>query len=153
MNSNNAAPASHATQAVPVEEPKVPTVSLLPGNKQIVVRNLSKEDQAPWIVKNHGVFNSAPAVNGFVFPLSSIQAVRDNIPGLMGGSSIYDNASSVPVVFSTVVPKPLTKEKEKLQRQEMAKLGLTWNATRGQYEGDVSLHNDKVMTAILSLAK
>ena len=153
MNNNNFSQPAASAQGEHVEEKLVPTVSLLPGDCQIVVKNIPKDAQGPWIAKNRGIHNSNPAVNGFVFPRSAIQAVRENVPGLVGGSSIHDPTSFVPIVFSTVIAKPLTKEKEKLQRQEMAKLGFSWNAARGQYEGDVSLHNDKVMTAIVGYGK
>lgn len=146
-NSNN----TPLTEEKPLEvfdEKRLPSVSLLTGEREVVVRDIPKSHQGAWITKHHGNFNSNPAINGWIFPRSAIQSIRDNVPGLTGGSAIYDPSSSVPVVFTTLAPKALTKEREKLQRAEFAKLGFTWNAVRGQYEGPISIYNERTLNAI-----
>jgi hypothetical protein len=146
-NSNNT-PAPSEDQPETPEEKKLPSVSLLTGEREVVVRDIPKANQGTWIAKNRGTFNANPAINGWIFARTAIQAIRDNVPGLTGDAAIYDPTSSVPVVFTTLAPKPLSKEREKTQRADFAKLGLSWNAVRGQYEGPISLYSEKLLNTI-----
>jgi len=134
-------------------ERRAPTVVLLPGDREMVVRDIPKNSQGGWIVKAGGHFNSHPAINGYIFSRSQIQTVRDNVPGLTGDLAIYDASSYVPVVFTAFAPKAGNKEKEKFQRADMAKLGFTWNSGKGQYEGPVSLYSPAKLEAIAKVTK
>lgn len=141
MNNNNVVVA-------PEPEKLTPSMTLLPGDREVLVRYIPKELQGSWIAKARGNHNPHPAVNGFVFPRSSIEMIRTNLPTLIGGETIYDTNVFVPVVFTMLVPKAQTKEREKEQHLAFAKLGVSWNAAKSEYEASINAYtpqNVKVM--------
>jgi hypothetical protein len=150
MSETNSSNSSTVAENV---EKKLPSVSLLTGDREVVVRDIPKANQGAWIVKNHGNFNSSPAINGWIFSRSAINAIRENVPGLTGDTAIYDPSTCVPVVFTTVAPKASSKDREKAQRVEFAKLGFTWNSVQGRYEAPISCYNEKTLNAITSFNK
>lgn len=146
MNSNDVVTAPEA-------EKLIPSMSLLPGGREVLVRYIPKELQGGWILKAHGNHNPHPSVNGFVFPRTSVELIRANLPGLMGGESIYDTTVLVPVVFSMLVPKAQSKEREKEQHQAFAKMGISWNAVKGYYEASVAAYTPAHVQAMQTFAK
>lgn len=119
---------------VTIPEKRTPTVAVLQGGYQVVVRDIPKAHQGTWIVKSKGHYNPNPGVGGYVFNLTEIENIRANVPGLVGDLSIFDKGHYVQVTFFTTIRKPTDAKALLEQQRRLADLGVQWNEQRKQYE-------------------